>query len=129
MARVRVSYGRCKRVTFNNKKNQHKLIEGRLYYITDTGEILRANSDSTYESYSSQIHVVDEFPTSANYIQNHIYIKKSSGRAKVKSGDTIYELQCEGSGSGGGGGSSEDLRELELAISQLQEQLTWKTPE
>ena len=129
MARVRVSYGRCKRITFNNKKNQHKLIEGRLYYITDTGEILRANSNSTYESYSSQIHVVDDFPTSANYIQNHIYIKKSSGRAKVKSGDTIYEIQCEGSGGGGGGGSSEDLRELEAAVAKIQEQLTWKTPE
>lgn len=128
MSRYKVSYGRCKKSTFLNKKRLNQLVPGRLYFIKDTGQIMRAHSGNTYESYSDQIHVVDNFPANtSDYIEGNIYIKKSTGRAKVRDGDIVYEVQC--SGGGGGSGSSEDISQLASDVQQIQSQLTWKTLE
>ena len=127
MSRYKVSYGRCKKSTFLSKKRAEQLVPGRIYFIKDTGQILRANSTSEYDSYSDQIHVVDNFPIAGEYIEHQIYIKKSTGRAKVMSGDIIYELKCSGVGSSGD--SSADISELEADIASIKDQLTWQVPE
>lgn len=129
MTTYKVSYGRCMRSTFLTKKRTGKLEPGRLYFIKDTGEILRANSNSTYESYTARIHVVEDWPD--NWASNNIYIK-SNGRAKIAVEDdsgntTVVEIKCEG--SGGGGGSSPDISDLEADVASIKNRLKWKTPE
>lgn len=130
MSRYKVSYGRCAKSTFLNKKNRNQLVPGRLYFIKDTGQILRANSVNTYDSYSDQLHVVDDFPAANEYIEGHIYLKKIAGdtptvRAKVMDNGIVYEVQCTGSGSSGGSVPME-LTELISDVAKLKSQLQWK---
>lgn len=124
MTSYKVSYGRCLRTTFLNNKRASKLVPGRLYFIKDTGEILRATNVNSYESYTNRIHVVEEWPSV--FDSGNIYIKEN-GRAKIaiqddEGNDTIIELRCDG-----GGGGTSDLAQLQADVEQLKNQLTWKS--
>lgn len=123
MTSYKVSYGRCLRTTFLNNKRTSKLVPGRLYFIKDTGEILRATNVNSYESYTNRIHVVEDWP--ATFDSGNIYIKEN-GRAKIvvqddAGNDTIIELRGEGGGGGAG-----DLSQLQADVEQIKSQLTWK---
>ena len=145
MSRYKVSYGRCAKSTFRNKKRSSSLVPGRLYFIKDTGEILRASSTNTYESYTNRIHVVDAWPVT--WESGNIYLKKetvpvSTGnntveaktRAKiVVEDDDGNQVICElkvNDGGGGGGVDIDDLRDavssLQIAVVNIQDQLKWK---
>lgn len=118
MSRYKVSYSRCKNSTFSSNVNKNKLVPGRLYFVKDSGQILRADSENTYEDYSTKVHVVNDWPST--FIEDHIYLKKLLGegnpvRAKIMNNGVIYEIQS----SGGGGGSSGDISELATDVANL----------
>ena len=124
MSRYKVSYGRCKKSTFSGKVNKNQLVPGRLYFVKDTGQIMRADSENTYTEYTNNVHVINDWP--ANFIEDHIYLKKIAikeegvvvktvVRGKIEHDGVQYEIQC----SGGGGGSSGDISELATDVENL----------
>ena len=98
---MKVSYASCTQEQFNQLKADHFLVPGRLYWLSDTGKIMRANSESSCTSYSDQIHLVDAYP--ADGIEGHLYVSSSSGRAKIYQNGVYITLTGEGGGSGGSG--------------------------
>lgn len=129
MSRLKVTYGRCTRKAFLTRKGKSQLDPGKLYFLKDTGQIVRADSTSTYEVYSNKIHIVTDWPT--EWVPENIYIRKATGRAKIVSEDgTIIELTAEGSGGGGGSGDISDLEadvaSLKADVADIKEQLKWK---
>lgn len=121
MSRYKVSYSRCKKSTFSGKVNKNQLVPGRLYFVKDTGQIIRADSENTYEDYSTKVHVVDDWPST--FIEDHIYLKKLLGennpvRAKIMNNGVIYEIE-----SSGGGGGSGDISELAADVERLKQEV------
>lgn len=84
---------------------------------------MRAESESTYTSYSNQIHVVDTYP--ATGIEGHMYVSVNSGRAKVYQDGRYVSL----AGEGGGSGSSIDIDDIMQIINNKLDKsaLDWKS--
>lgn len=55
MSKDKVSYSRCKKSTFLSKQQANKLVPGRLYFIKDMNQILRANTTNTYDIYGGSV--------------------------------------------------------------------------
>ena len=117
---MRVSYAVCKESTYERLKSQDKLVQGRLYFIRDTGEIFRGTSVNTAEPYSYNYRLVeDEFPNPGKL--DRIYIRPSDGRIRMWCNVNGSEMYVDLDGS-------QELLSVWEAINELRDQLQWKTP-
>ena len=120
---MKVSYASCTQEQFNQLKADHFLVPGRLYWLLDTGKIMRADSESSYTSYSNQLHVVDSYP--AEGIEDNLYVNVNNGRAKIYRGGVYITLTGEG---GGGSSGSIDLDDVWRVLNNKLDKsaLQWK---
>ena len=116
---MRVSYAVCKESTYERLKSQDKLVQGRLYFIRDTGEIFRGTSVNTAEPYAYNFRIVeDEFPVPGKL--DRIYIKPSTGRVRMWCDVNGTEMYVDLDGSQG-------FLDVWEAIEELRSQMQWKT--
>ena len=121
---MRVSYAVCREETFERLKGDGHLIQGRLYFIRDTGEIFRGTSSTTAEQYAYHLRVIgpdESFPNPGKL--NRIYVKPSTGRVRMWCAINGMETYIDLSGSSG----SADLADVWEAIGELNSRLEWKT--
>ena len=117
---MRVSYAVCREETFERLKGDGHLIQGRLYFIRDTGEIFRGTSVNTAEPYAYNFRIVeDEFPNPGKL--DRIYIRPSDGRIRMWCNVSGSEMYVDLDGS-------QELFEVWEAINALRNQLQWQTP-
>lgn len=83
-----VTFNYCTQAVFEAKMNATPgtLLDGGLYFITDSGRLYRATSNSTAIVYSQPFQIVNSFPASGN--QGCLYIHATTHEVKVYDGSS-----------------------------------------
>ena len=121
---MRVSYAVCREETFERLKGDGHLIQGRLYFIRDTGEIFRGTSSTTAEQYAYHLRVIgdeEDFPVTGKL--NRIYVKPDENRVRMWCAINGMETWIDLASSSG----SPDLVSVWTAIGKLNDCLQWKS--
>ena len=82
MANVTFNY--CSQSVFDAKKSAGTLLNGGLYFITDSGRLYRATATNDAIVYSQPFMVVNEFPATGN--QGCLYIHATTHEVRVYDG-------------------------------------------
>lgn len=83
MANVTFNY--CSQSIFNSKKSGSKLVEGGLYFITDSGRLYRATGTNAAIVYSNPFEIVNDFPVS-DMLQGCLYIHATTHEVRIYNG-------------------------------------------
>lgn len=87
MSKDKVSYSRCMKSTFLSKQQANKLVPGRLYFIKDMNQILRANSTNTYDIYggliTSDVITVNNDVVTLEMQDNKVYYLTNNNIASI----------------------------------------------
>ena len=84
MANVTFNY--CSQSVFDAKKQAGTLLNGGLYFITDSGRLYRATAENAAIVYSQPFQIVPEFP--ATGLQGCLYIHATTHEVRTYDGST-----------------------------------------